>query len=120
MFKMILLAALVAPVAAALAQSPPQPAPLLPVNCDALNISTFICVRNGTPRPISKITCSGFWGADDMSIPKGIIASGETTIVNFKAGKCNTHIVVFTRDGHQYAFDGFDTKNNTTLLVDNQ
>jgi hypothetical protein len=104
---------------AALAQAPP-PVPLAPINCDALNTGTFICIRNGTSRPIVKITCSGFWGASDMSIPHGIIQSGETTIVDFTAGKCSKHIVVFTRDGHQYPFDGFDTKNNTSLLVDNE
>jgi len=106
-------------VASALAQSQPA-VPLAPVNCDALNTGTFICVRNGTTRPITKITCSGFWGTSDMSIAHGIIQSGETTIVDFTAGKCAKHIVVFTRDGHQYPFDGFDTKNNTSLLVDNE
>lgn len=88
------------------------------VTCDALNQGTLICVRNATPDTIAKITCSGFWGSSDLSIPHGVIRPGETTIVDFAKGKCNKHIVVFTRDGHQYPFDGFDTTNNTTLLVD--
>lgn len=90
------------------------------VNCDALNQGTLICVRNATPDTIVKITCSGFWGSSDLSIPRGVIHSGETTIVDFAKSKCNKHIVVFTRDGHQLPFDGFDTTENTTLEVDRE
>ena len=89
-----------------------------PVTCDALNQSTLICVRNGTTDTINKITCKGFWGSTDLSIPHGVIRSGETTIVDFDKGKCNSHIVVFTRDGRQYPFDGFDTTRNTTLVIE--
>lgn len=102
-------------------QTPPARGPrptLAAINCDALNQGTLICVRNALPVSISKITCSGFWGSNDLSIPNGTIRSGETTIVDFYKGRCNTHIVVTGRDGHQYAFDGFDTIHNTTLLVD--
>lgn len=115
-----LFAALLLSSTAALAQSgPARPVPpLSEINCDALNQSTFICVRNATPEAISKITCSGFWGTTDLSIPHGTIRSGETTIVDFNKGKCNNHIVVRTRDGRQYPFDGFDTTQNTQLLVD--
>ncbi|MGI4793752.1 MAG: hypothetical protein ACRYG8_06625 [Janthinobacterium lividum] len=92
--------------------------PLSPINCDALNEGTLICVRNATPETITKIECSGFWGTSPLSIARGTIKSGETTIVNFTAGKCNKLLTVFTRDGHQYPFAGFDTTHNTVLLVD--
>ena len=126
MLRLTLLAAalLAAPALAPAQGAPPGPAvALAPVNCDALNKGTMICVRNGTPRPIIKITCvgTGSWGNQqtDLSIAHGVIASGETTIVDFMADRCAKHIVVYTRDGRQFPFDGFDTKNNTTLLVDN-
>ena len=122
--RIILLAALALSPVAALAQprpatalAPPAPA-MSPVVCDALNQSTMICVRNATAEAITKITCSGFWGSTDLSIPHGTILSGETTIVDFAKSKCNSHIMVRTRDGRQYPFDGFDTTNNTSLLVD--
>ena len=92
--------------------------PMSAVTCDALNQGTLVCVRNATPESINKITCSGFWGATDLSIPHGVIRPGETTIVDFFKGKCNKHIIVYTRDGRQYPFDGFDTTNNTTLMID--
>ena len=125
-----LLAALFALVAGAaqaqLTQAGAPPAvPKASINCDALNQGTLICVQNATPRPITKITCGGtggLFGSDpvDLSIAHGIIAPGETTIVDFGKARCGKHIVVFTRDGHQYPFDGFDTTHNTTLLVDNE
>ena len=92
---------------------------LSPINCDALNKGTLICVRNGTQETISKITCSGMFGASPMSIPRGIIHAGETAIVDFEAGKCSSHIAVLMRGGRIFNFDGFDTKNNTVLLVEN-
>ena len=110
------------PSAHAQAQAAPQPVraapPMSAVNCDALNKYTLVCVRNATPDAIVKIACSGFWGSSDLSLPNGIIRAGETTIVDFDKSKCAKHIVVFTRGGHQYPYDGFDTTSNTTLLVE--
>jgi hypothetical protein len=79
------------------------------VNCDALNQVSFVCVRAASGQAITKITCSGFWGTSALSIPEGVIDPGETTVVNFDRSKCKAHIVVFLRDGHQRAFDGFDS-----------
>lgn len=121
---LLALALLAAPLAASAQTPPPGPSVTMsPVNCDALNKGTMICVRNATTRPIVKITCTGngYWGntPTDLSIAHGVIASGETTIVDFPADRCTKHILVYTRDGRQFPYDGFDTKNNTTLIVDN-
>lgn len=88
------------------------------VNCDALNTGTLICVLNESPETISKITCSGFWGTTDLNIPRGVIRPSEVTIVDFNKGKCNTHIDVLLRSGRHIKFDGFDTTNNTRLIVE--
>ena len=118
MRKLLLIAGLLLPVAA-FAQQPAAVAPLSlsPLNCDALNKTTLICVRNTTHNSIVKISCSGFWGETAMSIPTGLIRSGETTIVDFQAGKCTKQITIYTREGKQYPVFGFDTTSNTTLLV---
>ena len=86
-------------------------------NCDVLNTGTFVCVHDDTKSSITKITCTGGWGSTDLNISHGAIKPGGTTVVDFGSCRCNKHITVFTKDGHQYQFDGFDTTSNTSLIV---
>lgn len=119
-----LIAALVFAPSLALAQNSPattfRPAPVVmsPLNCDAMNKTTLLCVRNTTAHTINRISCTGFWGASDLSIAQGIIPPYSTTVVDFLAGKCTKQIDIRTRDGKNFQFLGFDTTSNTTLVID--
>lgn len=122
MRKLLLATILILPTIAQPAHAQPAPLPghmaMSPLNCDALNKTTLLCVRNTTTHTINRIACTGFWGTSDLSLAQGIIPPGATTVVDFIAGKCTKQIDITTRDGKRFQFLGFDTTSNTTLVVD--
>jgi hypothetical protein len=89
-----------------------------PLNCDTLNGTTYVCVQNLTSKDIVDISCDGhLFGTTTINLPRGMIPSGGSAVINFKSGACSSGIHVRTDDGKLHTITGQDVSSLTILPI---
>ena len=107
--------------------NPPSP-PMSWTQCGALTNSPFMCVKNGSPYPITDIVTvlPSMWSptyvpSGWIHIPGGAIPSGGSTIVKFNTTffgpGCVQNVIVKTAAGTTHNFPNVDVCRTTSLPI---
>jgi len=97
-----------------------EPVIVSPLNCDALNKGSLVCVVNKTHSAIREIMCDGLFGKKPIAVPGGRIPPGGIGVVDFNNGNCNTAIYIKTGDGQEHKIGGQNIKSLTTLNIETE